>query len=550
MGNNGMILVSRITSTTFFNCKKNLNIITNENIDKYFSIFGDYKNSASGILKYNLKNYKYEIINPFYNSKNVGQYQYQGFEDPRVFKFQNKLWIITYFRGINEINNKFEHSIFIFSLENPQNYLKLNYKKQNQDINILGKWGIGGEKNWMPFEFNNELYIVYSIFPHIILKVNLTTGECIELYKTKYKTEFIFRGGVGNGAPPQLFIQNNKKYFLGLGHTKNNYNGISSQIRKNFFYIFDSTPPFEILRVSPEFNISKKFAPIEYGSGLLINSENNLVTISFGVNDCYENIVQTPLQNILNFIKFKDIKDNWLYDYFDEINVIYIPKRLEYCKKIFKKLRVDPKFVSGILKDTIAPTKELSNGKLACYLSHVNILREFLNSNNNTCLIFEDDIKPNNSIHDLDLILKDSFLNIPVNWDVLYLGRCCDSCTRDKKISNYLVKNNNPSCTHAIAFSKKGVRKFYENSGFIPKNKPIDWVIKDLIKSGKLNSYSIKPSLFQQNRENFISEIDTQTNIITDCSNFNIIYYILCPILIIIIIFLILTKISKFSKLI
>ena len=402
----------------------------------------------------------------------------------------------------------------------------------------------------MPFEFNNELYIVYSIFPHIILKVNLTTGECIELYKTKYKTEFIFRGGVGNGAPPQLFIQNNKKYFLGLGHTKNNYNGISSQIRKNFFYIFDSTPPFEILRVSPEFNISKKFAPIEYGSGLLINSENNLVTISFGVNDCYENIVQTPLQNILNFIKFKDIKDNWLYDYFDEINVIYIPKRLEYCKKIFKKLRVDPKFVSGILKDTIAPTKELSNGKLACYLSHVNILREFLNSNNNTCLIFEDDIKPNNSIHDLDLILKDSFLNIPVNWDVLYLGRCCDSCTRDKKISNYLVKNNNPSCTHAIAFSKKGVRKFYENSGFIPKNKPIDWVIKDLIKSGKLNSYSIKPSLFQQNRENFISEIDTQTNIITDCSNFNIIYYILCPILIIIIIFLILTKISKFSKLI
>ena len=68
------------------------------------------------------------------------KYQYQGFEDPRIFKFQDKLWIITYFRGINEINNKFEHSIFIFPLKNPQNYLKLNYTKtKSQDTNIFRK---------------------------------------------------------------------------------------------------------------------------------------------------------------------------------------------------------------------------------------------------------------------------------------------------------------------------------------------------------------------------------------------------------------------------
>ena len=275
-----------------------------------------------------------------------------------------------------------------------------------------------------------------------------------------------------------------------------------------------------------------------------------MVTISLGVNDCYENIVQIPLQNILDFIKFEDIKDNWLYNYFDEINVIYIPKRLDYCQNIFKKLLVNPTFVAGTLKDTIIPTKELSNGKIACYLSHVNILQNFLNSKNNTCLIFEDDIKPNNSIHNMNIILKDVFSNIPINWDVLYLGRCLDSCTKDNKISNYLVKNINPNCTHAIAFTKKGVQKFYENSGFIPKDKPIDWVIRDLIKSGKLNSYSVKPSLFRQNRENFSSEIDKQTNSISDCSNFNIIYYIICPILIIITIFLILIRISKFPKLI
>ena len=269
--NNGrIIVVSRITGITFSeNYSTDSDYITNNNIDNYFNIFGDYKSNASGIIKYNLQDYNFEIVNPFYSSKNAGKFEYQGFEDPRIFKFQDELWIITYFRGINEINNKFEHSIFIFSLKNHQNYLKLYYKKQNSNTNIFGKWNIAGEKNWMPFEFNNELYIVYSIFPHIILKVNLTTGECIEINKTKYQTEFFFKGGIGNGAPPQLFIQNNKKYFLGLGHTKNNYNGIFSQIRKNFFYIFEANPPFQILRVSPEFNILKKFFPIEYGSGLI-----------------------------------------------------------------------------------------------------------------------------------------------------------------------------------------------------------------------------------------------------------------------------------------
>ena len=146
--NNGdIIVVSRITGITFSKkCSTNSNYIINNNIDDYFSIFGDYKSSASGIIKYNLQNYNFEIINPFYNSKNVGKYQYQGFEDPRIFKFQDKLWIITYFRGINEKNNKFEHSIIIFPIKNPQNYLKLNYIKQKQSIDILGKWNISGEK--------------------------------------------------------------------------------------------------------------------------------------------------------------------------------------------------------------------------------------------------------------------------------------------------------------------------------------------------------------------------------------------------------------------
>ena len=34
------------------------------------------------------------------------------------------------------------------------------------------------------------------------------------------------------------------------------------------------------------------------------------------------------------------MKMNWLYDYFDQINVIAIPQRLVNCKKVFKEMNV------------------------------------------------------------------------------------------------------------------------------------------------------------------------------------------------------------------
>ncbi|MDC0231387.1 hypothetical protein OAK19_05425 [Aureispira] len=300
--NNDFIVIARITGSTFSKCDQNSTVIDDNEISNYFDLFQNKKNSASGLILYNINTLEYKLINPFYTEDNVSNFIHQGYEDPRIFTYNSELWIITYFRGV--LDNKFQHKIIIFPIANPENYIFLNYDKQRNNKNFLNIISFGSEKNWMPFEWNNNLYIVYSIFPHIILQVDMKTGNCIEIAKTFYnKPNFIFKGGIGNGAPPKLFFHKNISYFLGIGHNKNSYKGdFYSNIRKNFFYIFEAKSPFQIVKVSNEFNIYQDFVPIEYASGLIIDEEHNHLYISLGINDCHELIVQYYLSDILNFI--------------------------------------------------------------------------------------------------------------------------------------------------------------------------------------------------------------------------------------------------------
>ena len=267
----------------------------------YMNIFGKKMNGCSGIIHYSLnidtgKKDTPLLINPFFTTNNLSNKKCLGFEDPRVFKFMEKMWIITSFRGVNFPfpstidTTKFGHYVIIFPIDMSYNPVILNYEHM-QHI----------EKNWMPFEFKNELYIVYSIVPHIILHVDIKTGKCVQKYTTIFNNK---HKDIGNGAPPQLIYINDTQYFIGLGHTRGLYN--KSMIRKNFFYMFDATPPFSIKYISDVFNIMSPFVYIEFGSGLLIDQENNLVYLSYGQDDCLNSISTLTLTYVLSILGITD----------------------------------------------------------------------------------------------------------------------------------------------------------------------------------------------------------------------------------------------------
>ena len=163
------------------------------------------------------------------------------------------------------------------------------------------------EKNWMPFQYENKLYIVYSVNPHVILDINMDTGLCKEIFSTTFP-EIINNIGndIGNGAPAQLIILDGIETYIGLGHTRGFQNG--EMTRKNFIYLFNKYPPFNITHVSKTFNLLKPFVKIEFGSGLLVDQKTNKIYISFGVDDCYSSIVTITFEEIKKLLMFENKK--------------------------------------------------------------------------------------------------------------------------------------------------------------------------------------------------------------------------------------------------
>jgi hypothetical protein len=211
----------------------------------------------------------------------------QGVEDPRIFNFQNKLWIYGHYRGFL---GECTHSPVIIPALPPYNVNNM-LKLYTDNMRYI-------EKNWMPFEYNSELYFLYDISPHIILKCDFRTGYCREVYRTNNaEYDRTVQKHVGGGAPPIKIKLRGKTYFLALAHTREDKPVIT---RKNFFYVFRASPPFDIIMMGDVFNIMKEYRAIEFGSGMLLSKDGESVILSAGISDCYSVITQMPLSSILN----------------------------------------------------------------------------------------------------------------------------------------------------------------------------------------------------------------------------------------------------------
>ena len=222
--------------------------------------------------------------------------------------------------------------------------------------------------------------------------------------------------------------------------------------------------------------------------------------------------------------KFSNIKyynlesDNSLNKHFDVIYVITLPKRKQYIKDIMDKLKIKCKIFDAKLKDKLNKKKlkkhnfisknyKGNDGRIACHLSHMSVMNDFVNSNYNNCFVFEDDLKePEIPLEEMNNIIDDAMLNIPFSYDLIYFGRCWDKCDKQINIKNGLVRTFFPLCRHAYGVSKNGAKILLE------KAKPMkigggDKLIANLIEKGELESYAVTPPLFHQNRESLGSTL-------------------------------------------
>lgn len=299
--NNGDIVgVSRMTGKIASECKRydrSNNFVKNDTVNQELQQYNnnnrEFHKNMSTVIYWKLKDLPQFTIVPLFSSKNICENNEiletsQGIEDPRIFRFRNELWIYGHFRGFL---GECIHTPIIVKATPPysiENVIKLKTHIKTEHL----------EKNWMPFEYKGELYFVYSISPHIILKCNVKTGFCYEMYRTDMlKHHPLTKNHLGGGAPPVLVNYEGNSYFLSISHTRNNDPRV---IRKNFFYLFRAEPPFDIVSVSKIFNADEEeYHDIEFASGLLVNKENKRIIVSYGISDCYSIMKEYVLEDIL-----------------------------------------------------------------------------------------------------------------------------------------------------------------------------------------------------------------------------------------------------------
>lgn len=247
---------------------------------------GKVKNLNKIDLNYELFN---NCVDPSYNI------YASGIEDPRIFLFKNEEWSICNSLGLSQQQNPCVNAMCIFKISDPI----LSFRILTIPLNINPSQR---QKNWSPFEYNGELYCEYSIDPHVILKIDIDTGLAEQKWETGSSNEIITSDTSLRGGAPPLLIYNHKIlkfpeiFYLGVGHTRTRETSDYS----HFFYMFESSPPFKILAKSDQFKLDGN-ERIQFVTGLSLY--NDMIYISYGVDDCYNRISRLYLTDLVTLFK-------------------------------------------------------------------------------------------------------------------------------------------------------------------------------------------------------------------------------------------------------
>ncbi len=107
------------------------------------------------------------------------------------------------------------------------------------------------EKNWSPYVHDGEQYVVYTISPHVILRIDGDRAERVHVSDTP----FPWSGGhLRGGAPPVLVGDRYYHWFHGcaLPGTSTPSDGTAAGSHYNVgLYTFEAKPPFRPLSMTP-----------------------------------------------------------------------------------------------------------------------------------------------------------------------------------------------------------------------------------------------------------------------------------------------------------
>lgn len=179
-------------------------------------------------------------------------------EDARLFSYRNKIYLI-YNDNEEEVWYNYDQRRDMYMAELKQDGdsyclerpIKLKHGKNYP--------GVKAEKNWVPFEWNDQLFITYTINPHEVLLPDLATGICHPIFETSSYMNWIY-GPLRGSAPPQLVDGEYLSFFHSSCYCKSPAS--KGEMVWHYFigaYTFAANPPFELTRMTPFPLVTKGF---------------------------------------------------------------------------------------------------------------------------------------------------------------------------------------------------------------------------------------------------------------------------------------------------
>jgi predicted GH43/DUF377 family glycosyl hydrolase len=217
--------------------------------------------------------------------------------DPRLIWTKDNELLMIY--SFYEEKMESEHILGRVVLDSANKYL-INKPFRISPRNLNSR-----QKNWVPFIHNNNIYFIGEIKPHTIYKMNDLADEKTELvYAVDWESKWFNSSHMRGSTPPVLF---NNDTFLSTFHTVETHGNV--HFYDNGFYLFKSTPPFNVIKCA-----YKTFLPAEsacepyfrkhehivcpFPIGMVVEEEN--LHISYGDNDSSIKILSTTINEAMS----------------------------------------------------------------------------------------------------------------------------------------------------------------------------------------------------------------------------------------------------------
>lgn len=150
----------------------------------------------------------------------------------------------------------------------------------------------------------------------------------------------------------------------------------------------------------------------------------------------------------------------------------------------------------------IVPNSKITAGEIGCFLSHILLWKHIVNLDIERAIIFEDDINP---VASFDHIMTICSLKEVQDVDILYLGHYFSLGKGQPiaQVGNYEInKSVRALTTHAYMVTRKGCKRLLEYFNNQKSDDAIDQELAKAAKKNKILSYSVNPSLVDQDKSN------------------------------------------------